>query len=58
MAVPSEQRSAMFLWLKFNYNTTSCGERTGKITMSLIRQRFVPDLIEVLIRSREGAGRI
>ncbi|WP_156886483.1 hypothetical protein [Rhizobium gallicum] len=54
MGVPSDQRFGVVLWLKFDFNTICCGERTGKIAMSLIRQRFVPDLIEMLMRSREA----
>jgi hypothetical protein len=54
IAVPSDQRFVVVLWLKFGFNTTCCGERTGKIAMSLIRQRFVPDLIEMLMRSSEA----
>lgn len=54
MAVPSDQRFGVVLWLKFHFDTICCGERTGKIAMSLIRQRFVPDLIEMLMRSREA----
>lgn len=54
MAVPGDQRVVVVLWLKFDFNTICCGERTGKIAMSPIRQRFVPDLIEMLMRSREA----
>jgi hypothetical protein len=33
------------LWLKRHLNTICCGEQSGKIAMSPIRQRFVPFLI-------------
>jgi hypothetical protein len=33
------------VWLKICSNTTACGEQSGKMAMSPIRQRFVPALI-------------
>lgn len=42
------------VWLKNPLNTICCGEQSGKIVMSPIRQRFVPSLIDAALGTRTG----